>query len=224
MRAVGKSQVWRALAIGCIIVSATFASLLLITLFAMLWTTHYGDLVRFIVLFLTSPFNLYEFVGAKVGLPVTIFDVILTTVDLLCAIALVGIRFGKSNHVIRNMLFTFFIIIVANYLSFAVHYLIWGTPLIGISGIAVDSSIIILMLGLEPILVTRFSPFRGMNNKHLALRLTAMSFAVVTLFMAFTSTYRLNHVIDAATMLLLVILVSMTYVKKFNRSVRSRSG
>ena len=69
MRALGKSQVWRTLVIECIIVSAIFASLLLITLFALLWVAHYGGLVRFITLFLTSPFNLYEFVGVKVGLP-----------------------------------------------------------------------------------------------------------------------------------------------------------
>ena len=153
----------------------------------------------------------------------SIFDVVLTTVDLLCAIALIGIRFREFMSAIRAMLFTFFIIIVANYLSFSILYFISRTYLTGISGIAVDSSIIVLMLSLEPMLITRLSPFRGMNNKHLTLRLTAMSFAVVTLFMAFASTYWLNHVIDAATMLLLILLVLMIYVKKFSRSIRSKS-
>ena len=143
----------------------TFSSI--ITPSILHWAKHYSDSAYRIALLLTSPFNLNEFVGAKVGLLEAIYIVELTIIDLLSAVALVGIRFGKSKHIIRNMLFTFLIIIVANYLAFIIHYLTSRTPLIGISGIAVDSSVIILMVGLETIVLTLFSPKNPFNNNNL---------------------------------------------------------
>ncbi|WP_291999856.1 hypothetical protein [Caldivirga sp.] len=156
-------------------------------------SSHYGSLVYYVVLFLTSPFNPQEFVAIKAPPLVMasnfLFQTVLTVVDLSLALLTVD-RVGLFK---RPMLYTMLLIITANYIAFTISYMVFRRPLIGISGIAVDSSVIALMASYM---------LRVTGSRIDSSVLTALSLAcsIITLYLAFASPYWVNHVIDVLSL------------------------
>ncbi|ADN49572.1 hypothetical protein [Vulcanisaeta distributa] len=200
--------------IGCFIIILLLIALIVTTQTALALSMHYGDLIFNMVLFLTSPFNLHEFIAVKVNPSVVFYELFLTFMDLLLAMSLIGYRFSEFRNVIFSMFAMFLTIVVANYLAFGIHYVIWREPLTGISGIATDSSIIILIMSIDAMLKTwRREPI---NTYELALTLASPPFAIVTLYLALISPYWINHVIDIISLTpTLAIMLKILNIKIF---------